>query len=1168
MSESRDDAQTKTRGTLLVVDGHSLAFRAFFALPAENFSTQAGQATNAVWGFATMLSQVLDSEKPDHLAVAFDMKGGTFRNEMLPQYKGTREAAPEDLLTQLPLIQKMLTALGVTYVEKQGYEGDDIIATLAAMGERSGYDTLVLSGDRDAFQLIDERVTVLYPGHHFKDLKHMTPQAVEDKYHVGPAQYPDLAALRGETADNIPGVPGVGDGFAAKWINQYGGLEGIIEHADEIGGKKGESLRENIEQVKLNRKVNALRRDVDLGIGIEDLTFGEVDADALSELFTSLEFGPRTRSKVLKSFNAGKQAGDAADKHADDENTSDDLRIPEAVTIADEAALAAWIDSARDGLGSPADNSDDEPRNRAHCADVMASTCALYAEGSSKPGNPGCSVLMLEVGGKAAVLEAGVITGVRPALQRFLDGHADRIVVHGYKEQSHILASLGLDLAEPWFDTKLAGYLVQPDYHADSLEQAASHFLQLQLDNADDVAQGQLDLSGDVDPADQRKDLLHMAMVRALADMLAAKIDEREQFRLLQSIELPVSHVLFGMEQVGASVDFMRLTEMRDRFAVDARDAQETAWQFAGSRVNLQSPKQLQAVLFDDMGLKPTKKTKSGSYTTNASALQDLAVRSVGNERANGFLTALLRHRETNKLKQIVQSLIDAVNPDDGRIHTTFEQTVAATGRLSSVDPNLQNIPNRNAEGREIRSAFVPGEGYESLLSSDYSQVELRIMADLSGDDALIEAFRSGADFHKYVASLVYGIPVDDITPDQRTHVKAMSYGLAYGLSTYGLAQQLKISPGEADRLKSQYFATFGKVHEYLESLVADAREKGYTETMFGRRRYFPGLQSPNRNIRDAAERGALNAPIQGSAADIMKIAMIHASDALAKAKVRSRIILQIHDELVVEIAPGEAEQVTGLVRDAMLRQVVNVVETLYPLRYAESWDAPGLIVGEPGADVGLVAFAADPTMAVIDEAIERGADLLICHHPLLFRSVHAVSGQDVHGAIVGKLYSHHCALWVGHTNADSAWRGVGQAAADAFGLVDQRPLVPIDDPGSAHAVGLGRVGLLEEPMTLERFAHRVAQALPATNLGIQVAGDLQSRAARRGAAGIGGLAVRRGAGQRSRCVCDQRPAPSSGDGRLGTGAVRGVAALARTGRPLGREYGNGRERRRASGAD
>ena len=927
MSESRDDAQTKTRGTLLVVDGHSLAFRAFFALPAENFSTQAGQATNAVWGFATMLSQVLDSEKPDHLAVAFDMKGGTFRNEMLPQYKGTREAAPEDLLTQLPLIQKMLTALGVTYVEKQGYEGDDIIATLAAMGERSGYDTLVLSGDRDAFQLIDERVTVLYPGHHFKDLKHMTPQAVEDKYHVGPAQYPDLAALRGETADNIPGVPGVGDGFAAKWINQYGGLEGIIEHADEIGGKKGESLRENIEQVKLNRKVNALRRDVDLGIGIEDLTFGEVDADALSELFTSLEFGPRTRSKVLKSFNAGKQASDAADKHADDEDTSDDLRIPEAVTIADEAALAAWIDSARDGLGSPADNSDDEPRNRAHCADVMASTCALYAEGSSKPGNPGCSVLMLEVGGKAAVLEAGVIAGVRPALQRFLDGHADRIVVHGYKEQSHILASLGLDLAEPWFDTKLAGYLVQPDYHADSLEQAASHFLQLQLDNADDVAQGQLDLSGDVDPADQRKDLLHMAMVRALADMLAAKIDEREQFRLLQSIELPVSHVLFGMEQVGASVDFMRLTEMRDRFAVDARDAQETAWQFAGSRVNLQSPKQLQAVLFDDMGLKPTKKTKSGSYTTNASALQDLAVRSVGNERANGFLTALLRHRETNKLKQIVQSLIDAVNPDDGRIHTTFEQTVAATGRLSSVDPNLQNIPTRSELGRTVKTAFSAGEG-SVFLAVDYSQIELRLLAHLSGDEHLVRAFNEGEDFHAETAARVFGVPVSEVTPDLRSRAKAVNFGIVYGQQAYGLSQSLHISMAEARDMIDRYYEAYPGVRTFLDNVVARAKQTGYAETMYGRRRHIPELKAKNPQLRGFGERTAMNHPMQGTAADIIKIAMARVSRRLEEEGFAAHMILQVHDELDFECPVDEVECLTTMVRDVM----EHVVDLRVPL--------------------------------------------------------------------------------------------------------------------------------------------------------------------------------------------------------------------------------------------
>ena len=372
------------------------------------------------------------------------------------------------------------------------------------------------------------------------------------------------------------------------------------------------------------------------------------------------------------------------------------------------------------------------------------------------------------------------------------------------------------------------------------------------------------------------------------------------------------------MESQGATVDMQRLTHMRDTFAADARQAQEIAWQWAGSEVNLQSPKQLAKVLFDDMGLKPTRRTKTGSYTTNADALQTLYMRSVGDERANGFLGALLRHRETNKLKQIIGTLIEAVNPLDGRIHTTFEQTVAATGRLSSADPNLQNIPNRNATGREIRSAFIPGEGYESLVSCDYSQVELRIMAHLSGDEALIEAFRSGVDFHRYVASLVHQVPVEQITADQRTHVKAMSYGLAYGLSSYGLAQQLRISPGEAEALKRKYFSTFGKVHDFLESCVSQARRRGYTETMFGRRRYFPALRSTNRNMREAAERAALNAPIQGSAADIMKVAMIHASEALREAGLTSRIILQIHDELVVEVAPGEAQRVIELVRNAM----------------------------------------------------------------------------------------------------------------------------------------------------------------------------------------------------------------------------------------------------------
>ena len=921
-----------TNETLLVVDGHSLAFRAFFALPVDNFSTSSGQATNAVWGFATMLAQVIDAEKPDHLGVAFDVKGGTFRNEMLPQYKGTREAAPEELLTQLPLIQRMLTALGVTYIEKPGFEGDDVIATLATMGDKAGYHTLVLSGDRDAFQLVDDNVTVLYPGHHFKDLKHMTPQSIIDKYKVTPAQYPDLAALRGETADNIPGVPGVGDGFAAKWINQFGSLDGICEHADEIGGKKGESLRANIDQVKLNRKVNALVRDVDLGVDIEDLTFGTVDVAQIDALFKELEFGPRTKSRVLKTFNTGAKAsntsgaGESTNNEQNEQDSSLDLNLPEPTSITAPEQFDEWVKAHRVEVKVPGEIADftvsdygDGSQRHAICGDAVGRAWTVAAWGDERPGRATAQAIAVATATSAAIVPLPITDTLRAQLARFLKSEHSRTIVHGYKELLHLLGAVDLDMDLPMFDTKLAGYLAQPDFHADSLKQAAEHFLDIHFTETEQPSQGTLDFDDDQveeDPNEHR--LRDLAIIRSLAVTLGPIIDEREQCWLMRAIELPVSRVLHGMEHTGAKVDSVRLVSMRDQFAAEARQAQEMAWEYADTEINLQSPKQLQKVLFEDMGLKPTKRTKSGSYTTNAAALQDLYVKSVDNERANGFLGALLRHREINKLKQIVQTLIDATNTSDERIHTTFEQTVAATGRLSSVDPNLQNIPNRNAAGREIRGVFVPGEGYEALMSCDYSQVELRIMADLSGDEALIEAFRSGADFHKYVASMVYKLPVDQITGDQRSHVKAMSYGLAYGLSTYGLAQQLKIAPREAEALKNRYFDTFGKVHDYLESLVANAREKGYTETIFGRRRYFPALHSTNRVAREAAERAALNAPIQGSAADIMKIAMIRAEQTLAEAHVKSRIILQIHDELVVEIAPGEGDQVTELVRNAM----------------------------------------------------------------------------------------------------------------------------------------------------------------------------------------------------------------------------------------------------------
>ncbi|MCI1660414.1 DNA polymerase I [Bifidobacterium psychraerophilum] len=940
--------EQKDDNTLLVVDGHSLAFRAFFALPVESFSNDAGQSTNAVWGFSTMLAQVIESEHPTHLAVAFDVKGGTFRNEMLPQYKGTRDAAPEELLSQLPLIQDLLRSLGVTYIEKPGFEGDDVIGTLATMGEQAGFRTLVLSGDRDAFQLVDERITVLYPGHHFKELKHMTPDAIVEKYHVTPVQYPDLAAMRGETADNIPGVPGVGDGFAAKWINEYGGLEGILEHADSIGGKKGQALRENIDQVRLNRKVNALVRDLDLGVEVGDLTFGDVDTDAAKELFAKLQFGERTRNRVLKAFNCMPVA-DAAQ-----ESTPDAEEEPDAVldTVSTKDELMRWahehLVTVSGGREDPATTGAEEhgeqgDQQSGHCADDVAQSWILSAEGDDRPGRASCaSLTFMSADGHAVILEASAFSqddddSLHEGVAAVLDTYASQAAVHGYKEHSHMLASAHLPLPQPVLDTKLAGYLVHPDFHPDSVERAAEHFLQIEspAESKSSSTQGAFAFDdetaeGNDEERRQHEELLlrRAGLVYKLARYLAPVIDERRQLKLLTDIEMPVSSTLSRMESYGAAIDGERLVNMRDQFAADARQAQELAWEKAGTKVNLQSPKQLQQVLFEDMGLRHSRKTKSGSYTTNAAALQDMYLKSVDNERANTFLGALLRHRETNKLKQIVQTLLDAVNPRDGRIHTTFEQTVAATGRLSSVDPNLQNIPNRNAQGREIRSAFVPGPGFISLLSSDYSQVELRIMADLSGDEALIEAFRSGRDFHKYVASLVYDLPVDDITQDQRSHVKAMSYGLAYGLSTYGLAQQLRISPAAADVLKEKYFATFGKVRDYLESLVDTAREKGYTETMFGRRRYFPGLKSTNRQARDAAERGALNAPIQGSAADIMKIAMVKADQELIKAGLRSRIILQIHDELVVEIADGEQEQATRLVKDAM----EHAVEIAVPL--------------------------------------------------------------------------------------------------------------------------------------------------------------------------------------------------------------------------------------------
>lgn len=1017
-SENNDE-----KGTLLVVDGHSLAFRAYFAIPAEKFVTRDGQSTNAIWGFMTMLSAVMETEKPDKLAIAFDVKGGTFRNKMLPQYKGTRDAAPEELISQLPILQELLKSLGIVYVEKTGFEGDDIIATLATMGEKNNYRTLVLSGDRDAFQLIDDYITVLYPGQHFKDLKHMTSKEVFDKYQVLPNQYPDLAALRGEKSDNIPGVPGVGDAYAARWINQFGDLEQIFEHASEITGKKGEALRDSIEQVRLNRKVNALVRDVDLDLKVDDLDYGHVDAAQLGLILSRLEFGENKKRKIMRVFNTNKTdlnddisamlnanyssnqdskiitnsntdnnscADSSSDENSYDmasenlENLEDFIESCEITYINSVGDVNNWFNIVSDLLDAN------------ESGEVLKHPLVVYAHETNYDdccGVPRADALVLMVESKAAIIRLDAsqlaylsklmrdiaagsfdcsnagnvadnsdtsadksnlsIVKIFETLKKYVKEYASYIVLHDYKKHLALLKFLNVINAYedfvPAMDTRLAAYLVEPDSRAETIEGVAKHFFDVEIEKSNELTvleQGELDIllnEGDTESnlnnkdeeknIEQDKRFEHMLIsqsrvIRILCDYFAPLLKKREQKSLMTNLEMPVSRVLRGMEDCGAAVDMKRLVSMRDQFVADSELAQNMAWDIAGKQVNLQSPKQVQSILFEDMALKATRRTKSGSFTTNAEALQELYSKIDPDEPASQFLGALLKHRETNKLKQIVQSLIDAAHYGDGRVHTTYEQTIAATGRLSSVDPNLQNIPNRNATGREIRAAFVPGEGYESLMSCDYSQVELRIMAHASQDESLINAFCSGVDFHKYVASMVYSIPMYEVSADQRTHVKAMSYGLAYGLSTYGLAKQLSISTSEAVVLKNKYFATFGKVHDYLESLVDKARSLGYTETMFGRRRYFPQLQSKNRVLREAAERAALNAPIQGTAADIMKMAMIKVCDNLHKAGVSSRVILQIHDELVLEVAPGESEQVEDIVRNAM----EHAVELSVPL--------------------------------------------------------------------------------------------------------------------------------------------------------------------------------------------------------------------------------------------
>jgi DNA polymerase-1 len=862
---------------LLLLDGHSLAYRAFFALPVENFSTTTGQHTNAVYGFTSMLINVLRDEQPTHVAVAFDLSRQTFRTEQYAEYKAGRATTPDEFKGQVSLLHEVLDALRIRYVELEGYEADDIIATFTSQAREQGMEVLICSGDRDTFQLVSDEATVLYPVRGVSELSRMTPDAVEAKYGVPPARYSDLAALVGESSDNLPGVPGVGPKTAAKWINQFGDLSGIVAGVDQIKGKAGDSLREHLDQVLRNRRLNQLVTDAPVGVTVDELARAQWDREQVHTVFDGLEFRV-LRDRLFSTIEAAEPEAESGYEVEGE--------------ILDASAVPGWV--------------------AAHLPEGERAGLAVLGTWARGTGDA-TALAIAAADGAAAYVDLTTLTpeGER-AVGGWLESAKHPKATHDAKGPVEALAARGWRLAGLTSDTQLAAYLVKPDQRTYHLDDLVLRNLKRELVQTTETGQGMLDLEGDADERAASAEMVRATAIRDLADALDTQLEATGGTALLADMELPLVDVLARMEATGIAVDAEGLDALERDFAVKVEQAQQDAWDaIGGEQINLGSPKQLQVVLFDTLGMPKTKKTKTG-YTTDADALADLYAKT-----EHPFLEALLRHRDAARLRVTVEGLQKSV-ADDGRIHTTYLQTIAATGRLSSTEPNLQNVPIRTEEGRRIRNLFVVGDGYESLMSADYSQIEMRVMAHLSGDEGLIAAFRSGEDLHSYVGSKVFGVEPEAVTAEMRSKIKAMSYGLAYGLSAFGLSKQLTISTEEARGLMEGYFERFGGVRDYLSDVVAEARMTGWTATMFGRRRYLPDLTSDNRQRREMAERMALNAPIQGSAADIMKVAMLRVDQALHDAGLRSRILLQVHDELVLEVAAGEQEEVERIVRAEM----------------------------------------------------------------------------------------------------------------------------------------------------------------------------------------------------------------------------------------------------------
>ncbi|MEV0360513.1 DNA polymerase I [Nocardia sp. NPDC050697] len=888
------------RPTLLLLDGHSIAYRAFFALPAENFKTVTGQTTNAVYGFTAMLINLLRDEKPTHVAAAFDVSRATFRTEAYPEYKANRSATPDEFRGQVELTKDVLGAMGIPVMAIEGYEADDVIATITTQALRDGFRVLVVTGDRDAIQLVNDDVTVLYPRKGVSDLTRFTPGEVQAKYGLTPAQYPDYAALRGDPSDNLPGIPGVGEKTAAKWIREFGDLTALVDRVDEVKGKVGDALRANLSGVVLNRQLTELVKDVPLPYTPEQLAQAPWDRNKIHQLFDDLEF------RVLRDRLFETLAPPEPEAESGFEISGGALEVGAVGEwLAEHAKAGARHGLSVVGSGSPA------------AGDVRALAIAA-------------------ADGEGGYIDTTVLTpDDEAALGAWLADPEVPKALHEAKAAMHALRGRGWRLGGLATDTALAAYLVRPGQRSFNLDDLSLRYLRREL-RAEVDETPQLSLLDEENAADAELAMAEMLRARAVAD-LADALDEElakiESVPLLTEMELPLLGVLATLEESGIAVDTDQLGTLQRTFADKVTDAAEAAYGVIGKQINLGSPKQLQVVLFDELDMPKTKRTKTG-YTTDADALESLFEKT-----EHPFLEHLLAHRDATRLKVTVDGLLKSV-ADDGRIHTTFNQTIAATGRLSSTEPNLQNIPIRTDTGRQIRDTFVVGPGYAELMTADYSQIEMRIMAHLSGDEGLIEAFNSGEDLHTFVASKAFDIPISEVHPEMRRRIKAMSYGLAYGLSAFGLSAQLKISTAEAKEQMETYFARFGRIRDYLYEVVEQARKVGYTQTLFGRRRYLPDLDTSNRQRREAAERMALNAPIQGTAADIIKVAMINVHNAVEAAGLRSRMLLQIHDELVFEVAEGEREELERLAREEMSAVIEMSVPLDVSVGTGRSWNA------------------------------------------------------------------------------------------------------------------------------------------------------------------------------------------------------------------------------------